>query len=266
MLMDKNADNGINVFNSLYDEKDLTIKKAGAFDELMEMFYAGNFCSTSKSEIELKMFSIFMDGMIDKFKIGEDGLDDSACSDYNIGKMLGIPQEKVRTLKIKKQARYPREFDWKKSLELIKDDIVYDSVKKKIIIPIRDPNLYNEIRNFIEDQGGYIEIQRGNNRIQIRPEYFFILLYKAVDEESDREKIRNEFAKKLRERNESEDIDNILTEKEMFEKALSYDGNRFELIKEILKNIQNPLVGIISCAQVLYEDKKRSNFEKSKAR
>ena len=38
--MDKNADNGINVFNSLYDEKDLTIKKAGAFDELIEMFYS----------------------------------------------------------------------------------------------------------------------------------------------------------------------------------------------------------------------------------
>lgn len=89
-----------------------------------------------------------------------------------MGKELGIPQEKVRTLKVKKQARYPVEFDWRQSLLSVKESIRFDKEKNKIIIPTRDPNFYNEIRNFVEEHGGYIEIQRSGNLIQIRPEHF----------------------------------------------------------------------------------------------
>ena len=144
--------------------------KAGAFDKIAEMFYDKNFSSATKTEIELLMFSIYMDATIESCKKGNNTIDYNECSDYEMGKELGIPQEKVRTLKVKKQARYPIEFDWRESLKSIQDDIRYDRTKEKIIIPTRDPNLYNEIRNFIEDHGGYIEVQRSGNLIQIRKE------------------------------------------------------------------------------------------------
>ncbi len=249
--MGNHVKNGADVYNELYASDEVAEKKAKAFDKIAAMFYAQNFGSASKAEIELLMFSIFMDAMIEKYQGGYGTLDYNACSDYKIGAMLGIPQERVRTLKVKKQARYPQEFDWKNSLISIKNEIIYDDSKKKIIIPVRDPNLYNEIRNFIEDEGGYIEIQRGTNILQMRPEYFFILLYKASGTNEDKETIRKEFAKKLREHNENVDIDDILTDSELSQRALEYGDNFFDLALSVAEGVSNPLVGIIKCIQCL---------------
>ncbi len=68
------------LFDGLYNESELLEKKAEAFDKIAEMFYDRNFGATSKSEIELLMFSILMDGMIHKYSNG-DVLDMNACSD-----------------------------------------------------------------------------------------------------------------------------------------------------------------------------------------
>lgn len=64
------------------------------------MFYCGNFGATNKSEIELLILSIFMEEMT-KHNSYDGVLDYKRCSDFNMAKLLGIPQEKVRTLKSK---------------------------------------------------------------------------------------------------------------------------------------------------------------------
>lgn len=174
--------------------------KASAFDKIAEMFYDKNFSSATKTEIELLMFSIYMDATIESCKKGNNTIDYNECSDYEMGKELGIPQEKVRTLKVKKQARYPVEFDWRQSLLSVKESIRFDKEKNKIIIPTRDPNLYNEIRNYVEEHGGYIEVQRSGNLIQIRPEHFFMLAYEALDSEN-QVKCRKEIERELRNHN-----------------------------------------------------------------
>ncbi|MCM1335367.1 MAG: hypothetical protein NC084_10980 [Bacteroides sp.] len=212
-------------------------KKAEYFDKIAEMFFDKNFGTTTKSEIELLMFSILMDEMIEKHKGEDNTLDYSACSDYKIGKMLGITQEKVRSLKIKKQARYPVEFDWSKSLLSIKDNIVYDEPKKKIIIPMPDPNLYNEIRNFVEEQGRYIEIQRGQNCLQMRPEYLFMILYYQIDDENKKAKVRENFAKELRKRNEETSIESIRTDRELEEAARLQTESNVENLLDVFQSI-----------------------------
>ena len=151
-------------------------------------------------EIELLMFSIYMDEMIGYCKTSNGTIDYSICSDYEMGKQLGITQERIRTLKVKKQARYPVEFRWQDSLLSIKESVRYDDGINKIIIPTRDPNLYNEIRNYIEDHGGYIEIKRSGNYIQIRPEHYFMLVYEELSE-ADQNKCRKELEKELRKYN-----------------------------------------------------------------
>lgn len=194
-------------------------KKAKAFDQIAEMFYNRNFSSASKAEIELQMFSIYMDATIDLCRNNNGNtIDYNACSDYAMGKELGIPQERIRTLKVKKQARYPEEFDWKQSLLSIKDSIRYEKEKKKIIIPTRDPNLYNEIRNFIESKGGYIEIQHSSNFIQIRPEYYFMLMYEDLDVE-DKKRCRKELVKQLQKNEKNNEIPEAKTPIEVLQQA-----------------------------------------------
>lgn len=181
--------------------------KAAAFDKVAELFYSKNFSSSSKSEVELLMFSIYMEGLINSCKKSDGTIDYSICSDHEIGKQLGITQERVRSLKVKKQARYPVEFRWQDSLLSIKDSVRYDDCINKIIIPTRDPNLYNEIRNYIEDHGGYIEIKRSGNYIQIRPEHYFMLVYEELSE-SNKNKCRKEVERELRKHNK----ENVIAE------------------------------------------------------
>lgn len=184
-----------------FDEK----AKAAAFDQISELFFSKNFSASSKGEVELLMFSIYLDAMIENCKRPDGTIDYSICSDYEIGKQLGITQERVRMLKVKKQARYPVEFRWQDALVSIKDSVRYDQEKKKIIIPTRDPNLYNEVRNYIEDHGGYIEIKRSGNYIQIRPEHYFMLVYEGLGE-SDQRKYRKELVRELQARNKHNEI------------------------------------------------------------
>lgn len=201
--------------NAKYTElfPDVNIK-AAAFDKIAELYYSKNFASTSKGEVELLMFSIYLDAMIENCKRVDGTIDYSICSDYEIGKQLGIAQERVRSLKVKKQARYPVEFCWQDSLLSIKDSVYYDKEKKKIIIPTRDPNLYNEIRNYIEDHGGYIEIKRSGNYIQIRPDHYFMLIYEGLGE-SDQKKCRKELVKELQERNKDNDVPEAVTPRDV---------------------------------------------------
>ncbi|SDB25454.1 hypothetical protein SAMN02910317_01240 [Ruminococcaceae bacterium FB2012] len=233
-------------YNSLYSENELKEKKAAAFDMIAKLFYCTNFGAASKSEIELLMFSILMDVIIEKNVDDKNVLDYNASSDYKVGKMLGIPQERVRSLKVKKQARYPVQFPWQRSLMAVKNSIVYDEGKDRIIIPMRDPNLYNEIRNYIEENGGYIEIRRGGNSIQIRPQYFFVLLYLGMEDENAKKNTREAFAKELKEKNKEFEMTEIKTDDDLTQAALKTGGDFLEFVDELLSDaadaVSHPLM------------------------
>lgn len=214
--------------------------KATAFDKIADMFYDKNFSSATKSEIELQMFSIYMDATIKQCEYENGTIDYNACSDYEMGKELGIPQEKIRTLKIKKQARYPVEFDWKKSLLSVKDSVRYDKGKNKIIIPTRDPNLYNEIRNYIENHGGYIEIQRSGNVVQIRPEHYFMLMYESTGTEEQR-KYRKALVNELNSRNKNNAIPEPVSPQEVFKLVVSLGTGGIDSLASVMGIVESPL-------------------------
>lgn len=205
-------------------------EKEAAFDKLAEMFFDRNFGTASKSDIELFMFSVYMDKHISMYADKNGALDYNECSDYEMGKKLGITQERVRALKLKKQARYPVEYDWVLSLERLKENIRYDEPTKKIVIPVPDPNLYNEIRHFIETHGGYIEIKRGQNTINIRPEYFFMLFMENLNEK-EKEKCRKDLVDRLNEANVN-NADSMTNSKLL--NSLSKTENKFDIILDIV--------------------------------
>ena len=114
-------------------------------------------------EEQLLMFSFYLDATISANTDEQNVLDYVKTSDYEMAKQLGLTQEKVRNLKIRKQARYPIKYDWKQSLKSIQDNIRVDD-KGKIIIPVTDLNLSLEIKNFIQEHGGYIEYEYNGPR------------------------------------------------------------------------------------------------------
>ena len=143
-------------YEDCFDDND----KKNAFDQIAALFYKKNFGSASKSDVELLMFHLYMEAIIKKNQIENTHIISySACSDYKISRQLGITQQRVRNLKVKKELVYPQEyFNWKESFASILSDeknVHFDEKNVRINIP--DPNLFDAIQDFVEDNGGYIE-------------------------------------------------------------------------------------------------------------
>ncbi len=203
------AINNIEMSKNKYNEIFSDEAKILAFDRIAECYYECNFGTMQKSEIDLLMFSIYLDQILKK---SED--DSKTYSDYTLSKNLGITQRRISLYKEKKELVYPYEgFDWRKSFLRICDNARYDNGKIKI--QISDKNLYLEIKNAIEEMGGYVDAQINPTLLQVSPEYFVDLLM-SLSEESDRNIFRKNLRKKLRECEsdtsffESEPISNIL--------------------------------------------------------
>ena len=176
-------------YEELFSEED----KARAFDKIANQFYAGNFGTMAKSDMETLMFSIYIEQILSK---SED--DFHTYSDFRLAKELGIAQSRVSSLKVKKQLQYPHEFRWRDSFARVSENARYENGKIKIQIP--DINLYYEIKNAVEEAGGYIDVTLTPKLLQISPEYFLDLLV-AVSETQQREQLRKELRSKIREKN-----------------------------------------------------------------
>lgn len=231
--------------NEMYKSLFQNFDKAEAFDELAELFYNRNFATASKSEIELLMFNFYLNATIDFYKNEQNVLDYTKASDYQMAKQLGITQEKVRNLKVKKQARYPVEFKWQESLESIKDNIRLDG--KRIIIPVSDPNLRIEIKNFINENGGFVDVESGKDYLRVRIEYYLMLMYYTLDIENQK-KFCKAIKKQLKKNNGNEDIFDDTNKIELANSMLSLANSGFEIVNNVIStlNPQNTLVSILS--------------------
>ena len=235
-------------YNEIFDTRLFqdSNSKAAAFDKIAELFYDKNFSSASKSEIELLMFSIYMDAMIDAYRKEDGVIDYVQCSDYEIAKQLGLTQDKVRNLKLKKQARYPVVFDWQKSLESIKDNIRLDAGAKRIVIPVTDPNLNVEIRNFITSHGGFVDFESGKDYIRIRIEYFLMLMYETLYVD-DKQKFVKEMKKALHKANSQENTVKDTDPKEVFDNVFSLVKSGLEIVDHVTQivNPENTLIKLL---------------------
>lgn len=165
--------------------------KAAAFDQIAEHFYERNFGSMSKSDMETLMFSIYINRILDG---GDKNF--NTYSDFRLAKELGITQSKVRNLKEKKQQQYPRDFKWREAFKRVSKNARYENGKIKIQIP--DINLYYEIQNTVEENGGFIEVSLTPKLLQISPEYFLDLMMVIDEEGREREFIQREWRKAFR--------------------------------------------------------------------
>lgn len=175
-------------------------EKAKYFDEIAAHFYERNFGSISKQDMELLMFKFYLEKLIDSNLRADGTIDYNLCSDYKISTDLGITQQRVRNLKVKKQLVYPKTFKWEKALAHLTENARYDSTTKKIVISIPDPNLYLEIQNYLESEGTYIEKHLNSKLLVIRAEYYIDLVVMLENAES-RKKVIKELKKLFKDKN-----------------------------------------------------------------
>jgi len=187
-----------NRYNELFSEKD----KIEAFDKIAEKYYFGNFGSTNKSDLDTLIFSLYLEQILKK-----DQYDYNSYSDYRLSKELGLTQSKVSNLKVKKELLYPYpDFDWRISFQKVVTNAIFEDNKIKIFI--RDKNLFLELKNAIEENGGFIEIQLTPNLLQIKLCYFLDLMI-AISEEKDRNKIRSKIHKEILTKNKDIDAEQL---------------------------------------------------------
>lgn len=211
-------------YNEIFDSDE---KKATAFDRIAMNYYMGNFGSMQKSDIDVLMFSLMLDEILKQSES-----DINTYSDYTLAKQLGITQSRVSNLKQKKQLQYPYEdFDWRRSFERCCSNARLDS--GKIRINLRDINLYYELKNQVEEMGGYAEASLTKNLLIITPEEFYKLAEQLMPEDEInalRKKIRTKFS-------DNEDFINKL-EKEPFAKALKnqFGTQLIDILFEVTKS------------------------------
>lgn len=151
--------------------------KAKAFDKIAEKFFLGNFGMMQKTDTEVLLFSIYIEEILNQSEE-----DINTYSDYTLSKQLGITQSKISSLKVKKQLQYPYEkFNWKESFRRSCAYVHYE--KGKIRINLRDKNLYYELKNQIDEAGGYVETTLTSDLLVISPMDFFELIEGIMSKE-----------------------------------------------------------------------------------
>lgn len=193
------------IYKNLFSSED----KIKAFDEIAELYYMSNFGSKNKKDFETLLFSLYYDQIIDK----SNG-DWTKYSDYTLSKQLGITQQQVNTLKVRKELMYPKwRNSWKEEFLKFCDNAVFEDNKIKIFIP--NIVVFQEIKNAIEQNGGYVEIQFTKNLLQLRLPYLLDLLVSISDDE-DKCEIKNNIENTIK----KNDIDIDFTKNITFGKCL----------------------------------------------
>lgn len=124
-------------------------EKISAFDKISELYFKQNFGSTSKADLETLLFSEYIESRISQ-KLPFD--------DYVLSKELGLTQNRIRTLKERKELKYPHVgFDWRAEFAESVENAKYDKSNHRVKMIIQDVNVMNEIRHYIEKKGWYDE-------------------------------------------------------------------------------------------------------------
>ncbi|MCD7958253.1 MAG: hypothetical protein LUF89_01685 [Ruminococcus sp.] len=160
-------------------------EKEKAFRAITALYYERNFGETTKSDFETLLFSIYLEHLIQN---------NLPYDDYTMSVTLGISESRVRTLKERKQLKYPINYCWQEAFASLVKNARYDKVSKMVKISIEDVNLMKEVRHFVRQNGWYDEFQLNPRLFQCRLDCFLLLCSKLDEEivftEANKQKLR----------------------------------------------------------------------------
>ena len=152
---------------------------------LSEAYYNRNFGVKTKSDFELLMFKFYFDAA-KKLATNKDGtVNENAISDYKIGRELGLPPTKGKNLRLKMELQFETdEFNCEKELaNVLSNSSNLTNENGYIGINIRSKNVFNAVRDWIEDQGDFVEITLNNNLLKVKHESLLSLVLYVLDDE-----------------------------------------------------------------------------------
>lgn len=174
------------------------------YEIIKDNYFNKNFGSLSKSEIDLLMFKFYIEDLIKNNKDEDGTVNYSIISDYKIAKELGITPQRVRNLKVKKELVFPQsDFNWKDSLRrVLENENAIRILNGNIKVNIPDPNLFYAIQDYIEDEGGYLDIQLNTKLLSV-PIEDFMTLFKLIGTEEECKEIEKTIEKEYKKINKS---------------------------------------------------------------
>lgn len=244
MLMDES--NSERQYHLLFpDDK----SKAAAFDKIAHFYYFQNFATMSKAEIDLLMFSEYVDRLL-----ALQDVTDSDYSEYTLSKQFGITQARIRALLERKELKYPSDFNWKKAFRGILDKAEYKN--GKIYIYIRDGRLYTELSNAIKELGSYPEATLTRQLLVVSPPVFVDLMVESSEYQVDEDNMREQLQAILYENNV--DMDQFVAKKITFREALK--DSKQELIENIIIEAMRKIPVFGDAADIFIQAVKKSNL------
>lgn len=163
-------------------------EKIELFDMIADHYYKRNFGTMLKADIDVMLFSAYMEHKLNK---GE------KYDDYTLSVELGLTENKVRSLKERKQLKYPyKQFDWKRAFVELIPTAKYNKSKELVQICIEDINLMKEVRHFLLENHYFDEHQLNSKLFQCNLD-FFIEICQRLEEDNSYE-LSSEGKKKLK--------------------------------------------------------------------
>ena len=154
--------------------------KAAAFDRIAQEFYQANFGTMSKADLELLMFTIYLERTV---TMNPDDM--RAFSDYELSKQLAITQSRISAMKVRSALKYPSDIlDWKEVFQRCAINARRDGDKLLIYVP--DRTVYLEVKNAIEQNGSYAESTLTPNQLKVEvKDYVDLMLMIRGSEDRD---------------------------------------------------------------------------------
>ncbi len=215
-------------------------EKIAIFNKINELYFQKNFGTMSKADFELLLFSEYIEHYLKN---------DVDISDYRISKELGITQSRVRSLKEKKELKYPyKNFKWEEVIISSLRNAKYDEDSRKIKLIIQDINVQNELRHFLEENGWYDEYSL-NRKMSVIPLPAFVEIFGNYEDFLNDE-TKDKINKKLESNSVGKDIKDFLKDfsKEGLKKFLmSASKESIKLVLSFLPmgNFTNPVVDFL---------------------
>ncbi len=207
--------------------------KANAFDKIAKLYYMNNFGSASKTDIDLLMFSMYLDRIYSMEEVEEKDF-----SDYRLSRILGITQQRINSLKERKELKYPSQFDWKNAFLKVLPKAELSG--GKVYIFINDQRLYVELCNAVRELGSYSETTLTRQQFVVSPAVLVDLMVEVCPND-EKEQLRDSLISILRENHI--DADKYLAKRMTFREVLK--DNSAQIVDSILLSAtqQIPIVG-----------------------
>ncbi len=206
-------------------------EKIAAFDQIAPYFFEQNFATFGKSDFELLMFHIFLEHL---------KTTDKPSDDYSISKILGITQQRVRSLKIRRCLRYGQAGNWK--VELATAALKhphYSGNDQYITLSFDDPTVMIETQHFIEEKGGFVDFSFNPKLLKMKTYDFAHLMLEIGILENEKE-----VWKKMREIYRDENGGDVEITRDTFMETIKKGG--IDLAKEAITSVVPCIIGQIA--------------------